>query len=130
MSPSRRRILSVRSGKRSFKVPARLEPEEWAALRLAAEREGRSVTGQVSWLIRRYLREPGSQRDRIEPVLQVRDAGAARDDSGMSDYWLSRPGNERVAEAFRLSRLALSLAGAPSGSARIDAVGRVVRKSP
>lgn len=130
----RRRVLSVRAGDKSIKIPARLGSEEWEDFRQAAEREGRSVTGQISWLIRSYLAESGTPeggyRDlELAPVLRVRERGEARADDEMRAYWLSRSPDERVAEVERLRVLGAALNSGSTERPGIERVGRVIRRS-
>jgi len=100
-----RKVVSIRVGDGSIKIPARLSREQWTRFRAAAEREGRSITSQISWLIRRYL---GEAEPRIAKAggaggaSVVRERGPLRlvpmEDTGADlAHWLGKTPAERVA---------------------------------
>lgn len=129
----RRRVLSVREGAGTIKIPAQLTGREWKQLGDAARRQGRSVTGHVSWLIRQYLQGRPAREDpvpttRVAPVLRIRRMREVRDDEEMLAYWLTRPPEERVTEAERLRHMAYSIHTGESELPGIALVGAVVKR--
>ena len=131
---TKRRVLTIRTDSGSIKIPARLTSEEWALFEELARREGRSVTGQISWLLRQRLAarapETGFHGLEIAPVARVRKAREAADDRESRSYWRARSAEERLAEVERLRELAYSLQTGGNGLPGIVFEGAVVRGAP
>lgn len=113
MPTSKRRILSVRTEGRALKLPARLTREQWGAFEKASRGEGRSVTGQLSWLIRRFLGEPElPARAVAESASLLKDSPIRVVATGGGDlrFWLGKTPAERLAavEFLRSQYYALS----------------------
>lgn len=126
-----RRVLSIRIGSGSLKIPARLTSAEWSRFKELARLEGRSVTGQVSWLLRRHLSEraAGSAHAGFEvaSVARVRKASEVAEDRESLAYWRAQSPDERIAEVERLRLIAYSMQTGKDALPGIVLKGRVVR---
>src|SRR5947209_8424303 len=92
-----RKVLSVRTKGRVIKIPASLTVDEWSLFQSRAEHEGRSVTGQVSWLIREHLREYGSTQNLNPRKIWIHKAPSAKAAGEFdAEYYLKMSPEQRL----------------------------------